>query len=94
MGTRSAGSPAAGATRVALFSTAAGLVIGAIVFVYALSWSRHEWPSHHPWPAVSMAGLVWSAYVGAFSRRANVVGMGVAIALGIAGMAFWVSATI
>ena len=94
MAARSTALPAPGATRVAFFSTAAGLVIGAMFVVYALAWQRHEWPAHHPWPAISMAGFVWSAYVGAFSRRAQVAGFGAAVVLGIAGMALWVSATI
>jgi hypothetical protein len=94
MAARSTASAALGAMRVAFFSTAAGIFIGAVALVYALAWNRHEWPAFHPWPAISMAGFVWAAYVGAFSRRAQVAGIGAAVVLGIAGTAFWVSATI
>jgi hypothetical protein len=85
--------PAPSAVRVALFSTAAGFMIGVAIVLYRIAWSRHAWPIGHPWPAVSVAGFVVVAYVGAFRSRVPAAGMGVAVVFAIAAMALWMSAT-
>ena len=80
---------------VALFSTAAGFMIGALLVVYRLAWVRHTWPPGHPWVVVSTSCGVLIAYSSAFRPSREVrsrVGAGVVGSLWIRATILWVFA--
>jgi len=97
MVTHTAGAPTLPGLRIALFSTAAGLMAAAAIVVYGFAWMRGTWPLGHPWAAVCVLSNALIAYIGAFRRRRNraaSVAVGVAVGLAVAGTAVWAYAAI